>query len=96
MLKGFVWNDADKDGQRDENETGYAEAKLFLDRDGNLSHDQNETSFKPSDSGKFSQVVPPGQHVLCIQVENDDSNITQTFPPMETLSKPYTWLGMYR
>ena len=83
MLKGFVWNDADKDGRRDDNETGYAEAKLFLDLDGNLSHDQNETSFKPSDSGKFSQVVPPGQHVLCIQVKNEDGNMTQTFPPME-------------
>ena len=83
MLKGFVWNDADRDGERDDNETGYAEAKLFLDLDGNLALDQNETTFQPSDSGAFSQVVPPGQHVLCIQVESEEGNMTQTFPPEE-------------
>jgi hypothetical protein len=76
MLRGFVWNDANRDGARDDNESGFSEATLFLDLDGNLALDENETSFKPSESGEFSQVVPPGQHVLCIQIEGEDANVT--------------------
>ena len=76
MLQGFVWNDANRDGNRDDNETGFAKANLFLDLDGNLALDENETSFKPSESGEFSQIVPPGQHVLCIQIESEDANVT--------------------
>ena len=76
MLQGFVWNDADRDGNRDDNETGFSGANLFLDLDGNLALDENETSFKPSESGLFSQIVPPGQYVLCIQIESEDANVT--------------------
>lgn len=76
MLQGFVWNDANRDGNRDDNETGFSGANLFLDLDGNLALDENETSFKPSESGEFSQVVPAGQHVLCIQIEGEDANVT--------------------
>jgi hypothetical protein len=80
MLKGFVWNDVDKDGERDDNETGFAKAKLFLDLDGNLKLDENESSFSPTDSGAFSWAVPPGQHVLCVETQSQEGNLTQTFP----------------
>ena len=83
ILKGIVWNDSDKDGERDDNETGNSQASLFLDLDGDLLQDDNETSFKPSSDGAFSQPVPPGQHVLCIQHPNPDANVTITYPREE-------------
>lgn len=82
-LKGYVWNDSDKDGERDDNETGHSQATLFLDLDGDLAHDDNETTFKPDPDGSFSRPVPPGQHVLCIQQPNPDANVTITYPREE-------------
>ena len=76
VLKGFIWNDTDQDGKRDSNETGYTKATLFLDLDGNLNLDENETSFKPSENGDFAQAVPPGKHVLGISIESESSAIT--------------------
>ena len=76
VLKGFVWNDRDQDGERDQNETGFAGATLFLDFNGNHTFDNNETSFKPSDSGAFTQIVPPGRHVLGIEVEGEAAIVT--------------------
>lgn len=83
VLKGFVWNDSDKDGERDDNETGHSQATLFLDLDGDLAHDENETSFQPDSDGSFSRPVPPGQHVLCIQQPNPDANVSITYPREE-------------
>ncbi|MFP6855097.1 MAG: VWA domain-containing protein, partial [Opitutales bacterium] len=76
MLKGMVWHDANQDGKRDENEKGHAAATLFIDLDGNLARDENEISFKPMSSGAFSQAVPPGRHVIGIELETENGSVT--------------------
>jgi len=96
ILNGFIWRDVDQDGKQDHNETGFAGVTLFLDLDGNLTLDENETSFEPSASGSFSQVVPPGRHALGIQVESEGATVTSpkedpkahfTFVDFETASE---------
>ena len=80
------------DGKVDDNESGSSAATLFIDKNGNFQLDDNETSFKPSDDGKFSQIVPPGQYSLCIKPDNPDANVTY---PIEE-HKAYLTLGRFR
>lgn len=88
-LNGIVWNDSNIDGKVDDNESGSTAATLFIDKNGNFQLDDNETSFKPSDDGKFSQIVPPGQYSLCIKPDNPDANVTY---PIEEHKAYLTWV----
>ena len=88
-LKGIVWNDSNTDGKVDDNESGSTAATLFIDKNGNFQLDDNETSFKPSDDGKFSQIVPPGQYSLCIKPDNPEANVTY---PIEEHKAYLTWV----
>jgi len=88
-LNGIVWNDSNIDGKVDDNESGSTAATLFIDKNGNFQLDDNETSFKPSDDGKFSQIVPPGQYSLCIKPDNPDTNVTY---PIEEHKAYLTWV----
>ena len=88
-LNGIVWNDSNIDGKVDDDESGSTAATLFIDKNGNFQLDDNETSFKPSDDGKFSQIVPPGQYSLCIKPDNPDANVTY---PIEEHKAYLTWV----
>ena len=88
-LKGIVWSDSNTDGKVDDNESGSTAATLFIDKNGNFQLDDNETSFKPSDGGKFSQIVPPGQYSLCIKPDNPEANVTY---PIEEHKAYLTWV----
>jgi len=76
VIKGKVWNDSNQNGLIDDNESGLGSVSLFLDDNGNFKLDDNETSFKPSEDGKFLQVVPPGQYSLCIQPDSPEAKVT--------------------
>ena len=89
LLTGMVWNDSNVDGKVDNNESGSSAATVFIDNNGNFQLDENETSFKPSDDGKFSQIVPPGQYSLCIKPDNPEANVTY---PIEEHKAYLTWV----
>ena len=76
ILKGTVWNDSNQNGKMDEEESGVSEATLFLDLDGDLSLDENETSFTASETGIFNQAVPPGQYTICVKADGKNAGIT--------------------
>lgn len=76
VIRGNIWNDQNANGLRDKNESGYPSASVFLDRNMNFKLDENETSFKPSQDGKFRFPVSPGKHRVLIQPDNPDANIT--------------------
>lgn len=90
IIRGKVWNDTNQDGKFDANESGLATASLFLDENGNLQPDENETSFKPSPEGDFAQVVPPGQYSLCIKPDSPNGRVTW---PVENNNAYLTWVN---
>lgn len=89
LIKGKIWNDQNKDGNLDANESALSNAILYFDLNGNFQLDENESSFKPSDDGRFAQVVPPGQYSLCVRPDSPEAIITT--PPGD--NKSYlTWV----
>ena len=88
-LRGSVWSDQNGNGMPEDSEGPYNSGKLFLDQNGNFQHDENETSFKCEKDGTFSQIVPPGQYSLCLELENKDANITF---PIEEKKAYLTWV----
>ena len=88
-IKGEIWADKNANGHRDTNETGYSAVSVFLDTNGNFQLDENETSIKPSQDGRFHFPVPPGQHSVHIALENSDANITY---PIEERKAYLTWV----
>jgi len=88
VIRGKVWNDLDQDGEEDLNESGLPGATIFIDLNGNLTLDENETTFLTEKDGSFAQVVPPGQHSVAIATQSEAAVVT--FPIEET--KAYlTW-----
>ena len=71
-------------------ESGTNTATIFIDTNGNLIADENETSFKPNEEGIFSQPVPPGQYSVSISPDNPDANITC---PIEDNKAYLTWVN---
>ena len=90
VIKGKVWNDSNQNGLIDDNESGLGSVSLFLDDNGNFKLDDNETSFKPSEDGKFIQVVPPGRHSLCIQPDSPEARVTW---PEDEHKRYLTWVN---
>ncbi|MDG1138390.1 MAG: VWA domain-containing protein [Opitutales bacterium] len=88
-VKGEIWADENANGRKDANESGYSAASVFLDTNGNFQLDENETTFKPSQDGRFHVPVPPGQHAVHISLENPDANITY---PIEQRKAYLTWV----
>lgn len=88
-LRGQVWNDENGNGIHESSEGPATSAMLFLDQNGNLQADDNETTFKPEKDGSFIQIVPPGQYSLCIKTDNPDANITF---PQENEKVYLTWV----
>ncbi len=77
LIKGKIWNDQNKDGKLDVNESALSSASLYFDLNGNFQLDENESSFKPSDDGSFAQLVPPGQYSLCVKPDSPEAIITK-------------------
>ncbi len=90
QIRGRIWNDQDGDGLEAPEEKGTSAATLFLDTNGNFQLDENETSFKPAEDGKFSQIAPPGQYSVCIQPDNPEANVTF---PIEEHKAHLAWIN---
>jgi len=90
QIRGKVWNDQDGDGIEGSDEKGFSSATLFLDQNGNFQLDENETSFKTSENGSFSQIAPPGQYSVCIQPDNPEANVTY---PLEEAKAYLAWIN---
>ena len=67
---------------------------IFLDTNGNFQLDENETSFKPSEDGKFSEIVTP-RSILCPYVFPDNQEANVTFP-IEEHKSYLTWINFER
>ena len=80
-ISGKVWSDENGNGEYEENEKGISSAKIFLDRNENSKLDENETSYTPRGDGSFLLAIPPGRHLVAIEPENPDANVT--FPIQE-------------
>ena len=89
VLQGSIWSDQNGNGTLENPEGPYVSGNLFLDQNGNFQLDENETSFKPRKDGTFSQIVPPGQYSLCLELENKDANVTF---PFEEKKAYLTWV----
>ncbi|MEC7401626.1 MAG: hypothetical protein VX821_06490, partial [Verrucomicrobiota bacterium] len=76
LLIGQVWGDKNGNGIRESTESGFKNATLYLDQNGNFAMDENETTFKPQEDGSFAQPVPPGQYSVCVLPDNPDANVT--------------------
>ncbi len=76
LLIGQVWGDDNGNGIQENTETGFRNATLYLDQNGNFELDENETQFKPQEDGSFAQPVPPGQYSVCVLPDNPDANVT--------------------
>ncbi|MFP6617797.1 MAG: SdrD B-like domain-containing protein, partial [Pirellulaceae bacterium] len=62
FLHGVVWNDRDGDGQRQEKEHGIPGWPVYLDENGNGSHDSGERLTHTDFSGRYRFVVQVGEH----------------------------------
>ena len=89
VIRGEIWGDIDGNAQKDGEETGFTQTKLFLDQDGNFQLDENETSFTPDSNGSFAFPAPPGQYSVCILPNNPDANVTF---PIEEKKAYLTWV----
>tara|TARA_B100001123_G_scaffold135512_1_gene157226 strand:+ start:5638 stop:8019 length:2382 start_codon:yes stop_codon:yes gene_type:complete len=81
VLEGYLWNDTNENGERDDNETGLEGVNLFLDKNGDNEPTDDEFSFQTSSDGSFSQAIPPGPYQLRVQLKSPQSKIT--FPKGE-------------
>ena len=89
IIRGTIWSDKNGNSQKENEEAGFSQAKLFLDKDGNFQLDDNETSFIPDNNGSFTFPAPPGQYSVCVLPNNADANITY---PIEEKKAYLTWI----
>ena len=88
QIRGRIWSDQDGDGLEAPEEKGSSAATLFLDTNGNFQLDENETSFKPAEDGKFSQIAPPASTRYAF----NRTTRRQMLPSPSGSTKP-TWPG---
>ena len=89
IIRGKIWADTNGDSELNNQESGFPQAKVFLDEDGNFQLDENETSFNTDSNGSFIFPAPPGQYSVCVLPENPDANITF---PIEDKKAYLTWI----
>ncbi|GET35334.1 S8 family serine peptidase [Microseira wollei] len=77
-ISGIKWNDKDVDGIKDNNESGLAGWKIYLDQNNNGKLDPGETSTTTDASGAYSLInLQPGTYTVA---EVPQPDWEQTFP----------------
>ncbi len=96
FVSGVVWEDANGDGIRDENESGYADVQVFVDSNLNGRYDRNETitttqsddpDTEADETGEYTLKVQPGFHLI---LQSNPRRFQQTSPdPSRELIFPF-------
>lgn len=76
-IQGTVFQDADHDGIRDQNETGRPNFTIYSDSNNNAQFDSGETSVVTDNSGNFVLRVSSGQHKVRLV---PSTGVAQTLP----------------